>query len=49
MRLKAKAVGQILSIGISPFAMQVAASLVSVFANRALRATGAMWPLGRWP
>lgn len=40
MRLKAKAVGQILSIGISPFAMQVAASLVSVFANRALRATG---------
>ena len=40
MRLKARAVGQILSIGLSPFAMQVAASLVSVFANRALRANG---------
>ena len=40
MRLQKSCVSQIISIGLSPFAMQVATSLVAVFANRALRATG---------
>ncbi len=40
MKLQAKAVMQILSIGISPFAMQVAMSLVAVLANRTLRNYG---------
>jgi putative MATE family efflux protein len=40
MRLQWAAVKQIISIGLSPFAMQVATSLVSVLANRALRDTG---------
>lgn len=40
MRLRWSSVAQIVSIGLSPFAMQVATSFVSVLANRALRATG---------
>lgn len=40
MALRGPIVRQILAIGISPFAMQVATSLVSALANRALRLTG---------
>ena len=40
IRLQAKAVLQILSIGISPFSMQIATSLVVVLANRTLRTYG---------
>ena len=40
MRLRGDAVRQILSIGVSPFVMQIAASLVTVVANRTLRDYG---------
>jgi Na+-driven multidrug efflux pump len=40
MKLQAKAVLQILSIGVSPFSMQIATSLVAILANRTLRIYG---------
>jgi putative MATE family efflux protein len=40
MKLDLKTVFSILSIGMSPFSMQVAASIVTVLANNALKATG---------
>lgn len=40
MKLQSKAVLQILSIGVAPFMMQVATSMVAVLANRTLRTYG---------
>lgn len=46
MRLQASTVRQIFSIGVSPFSMQIATSLVIVLANRALKAHGGDMAIG---
>lgn len=46
LKLKMPIVISILAIGISPFSMQVAASIVSILANNALRTTGGDLAIG---
>lgn len=46
LRLDAATIRQIASIGVSPFAMQIATSLVMVLANRALREHGGDMAIG---
>ena len=46
MKLDSRTVFSIISIGMSPFSMQVAASIVTVIANNALKATGGDLAIG---